>query len=154
MTDIRLDAPDPQRAELARAVARVTSDYVLRMLRLLCDLHGGELITAIVCQAIIAANTARLNDRGCAAPDMVPPDELRRPISILSLAGSLGLPFETTRRHVAKLMDAGICRRVRGGVIVPASVLDNPITAAAAETNLANVQRLVRGLRRAGLPLD
>jgi hypothetical protein len=154
MADDALSAPDSRRAELARAVARATSDYLLRALRQLTDLHQGELITAIVCQAIIAANTAHLNHPGCAALAKLPPDEMRRPISILSLAGSLGLPFETTRRHVARLTDAGVCRRVRGGVIVPAAVLDNPAAAAAAETNLANVQRLVRGLRRAGLPLD
>jgi hypothetical protein len=153
MADNGPDAPDPQRAELARAVARVSTEYLLRALKLITDLHDGELIRAIVCQAIIAANTGHLKpgDPVGAAP---PPDDQRRPISILSLAGSLGLPFETTRRHVAKLIDAGICQRVRGGVIVPASALDNRVNLAAAETNLANVQRLVRGLRQAGLPMD
>jgi hypothetical protein len=141
------------RAELARAVARVTTEYILRALRMITDLHGGEFLTAIICQAIIAANTAQLSEAD-GGHGGLPPDESRRPISILALAGSLGLPFETTRRHVSKLIDAGVCRRVQGGVIVMSEALDKPVYLAAAETNLANVQRMVRGLKRAGLPLE
>jgi hypothetical protein len=144
-----------KRAELTRAVARASTDYVLRALRLLTDLHNGEVITAIVCQAIIAANTAHLADqREAARGGAVPPDSVRKPVSILAIAGSLGLPFETTRRHVGKLIDAGVCQRVTGGVIVPAAALDNAANYAVAETNLANVQRFIRALRRAGLPMD
>ncbi len=145
------------RVGLTRAVARISNEYVLRSLRLLTDLHGGEFITAIVCQAIIAANTAHLADQLEAAASWghsLPPDSVRKPVSILAVAGSLGLPFETTRRHVSKLIAAGACKRVRGGVIVPAEVLDTDANYAAAETNAANVQRFIRALRRAGLPID
>jgi hypothetical protein len=155
MTAAPTDA-ELKRAELVRAVSRASNEYILRVLRQLTDLHGGEFITAIVCQAIITANTAHLADHGDALTKEagLPPDELRKPVSILAIAGSLGLPFETTRRHVAKLTEAGVCRRVQGGIIVPASALDKDVLYAAAETNYANVQRFVRALRRAGLPTD
>ena len=138
-------------------MARLSTNYVLRSLRLLADLHDGELMTGIVGQAIIAANTAHLDNaadpaRRYAGRDL-PPDEMRRPVSVLALSASLGLPFETTRRHVGKLVSAGACRRVRGGVIVPAAVLDNPKFLEAAETNLTHVLQFVRGLRRLGLHL-
>jgi hypothetical protein len=144
-----------KRAELVRAVARASNEYVLRTLRQLTDLHGGEFVTAIICQAIITANTAHLADQPDLAGETgLPPDAVRKPVSILAIAGSLGLPFETTRRHVAKLSAAGVCRRVPGGVIVPASALDNAAAYAAAEANLSNVQRFVRAVRRAGLAAD
>lgn len=142
----------------SRAVARLSSDYFLRALRLVADLHDGELITGIIFQAIIAANTAHLEQTGegarHAGNDSVPPDDLRKPVSVLGVAGALGLPFETTRRHVNRLLASGRCKRVRGGVIVPQSALQDPAMSTAASANLANVRRFVRELRRAGVVLD
>jgi hypothetical protein len=145
--------------ELVRAAARISVNYVLRCLKLITDLHEGELLNAIICQAIIGANTRRLTSSADAEgldfdATGLPPDAARKPISILALAGSLGLPFETTRRHVARLEAAGACKRVPGGVIVPTSALADQRFYEAAETNLAYVQALVRNLRRAGVPLD
>jgi len=145
-----------RRPDVSRAVARLSSEYVLRVLRLLGDLYGGDLLTAIIGQAIIAANTAHLVDgrskepryAGTAEP---PPDELRRPVSVLALAESLGLPFETTRRHVNKLIAAGACKRVKGGVIVLASAIEGPRNTEATEQNLDYVLSFGRALRRIGL---
>lgn len=52
----------------------------------------------------------------------IPPDTMRQPVSVYALSKSLGLPYETTRRYVASLIEEGLCVRVgqRGGVIVPA----------------------------------
>ena len=49
----------------------------------------------------------------------LPPDGARRPVSINALSTSLQLPFETVRRHLRRLADAGECSIVAGGVIVP-----------------------------------
>lgn len=141
----------------ARLVARLSSQYLLRALKLVAEAYDGEILTAIVAQSIVAANTAHLDARdgqGASYAGRPPPDELRKPVSVLAIAGSLGLPFETTRRHVNKLVAAGRCVRVKGGVIVPASVLDHPRSAKAAETNLAYVRRFLRELKAAGVTAD
>jgi hypothetical protein len=146
------NAPDK-----VRVVTRLSSDYVLRAVRLLGDLHGGDILTGIISQAIVAANTAHLDPGAGAKYDGVPdtpPDELRKPISVLALSGSLGLPFETTRRYVNKLLKSGGCRRVQGGVIVPASALEDPRAVAAAGANLVNVHRFLRSLKKAGVEAE
>lgn len=50
-----------------------------------------------------------------------------RPIPVLSIANSLKLPFETTRRHVGALIEAGLCRRERGGVVMNGTLADEPL---------------------------
>lgn len=152
-------AVDPSGEDTARLVARLSSEYVLRVLKLLTDFHGADMLTAILAQAIIAANTAHLDQRNGEGPRyaglaQAPPDALRRPISVLALSQSMGLPFETTRRHVNKLVKAGRCVRVRGGVIVPAEVLEDPKTSEATLANVVNVRRFVRALKAAGVTAD
>jgi hypothetical protein len=147
------------RARGVRAAVRLSDAYVLRALRLISDLSGGELLTAIVFRAIVAGNIGYLDGNPLdAAPysdlETSPPDELRRPVSILSVAGALGLPYETTRRHVRKLVQSGQCEMTKAGVIAPASALTGPHLEAAMLANLANLRRLFRGLKRAGVDLD
>ena len=142
-------------AAVARIVSRLSSEYVLRAMQLLVEAYG-DIRTGIIAQTIVTANTAHLDTRGgegwrYAGIDETPPDELRRPISIARLAESLGLPFETTRRHVQRLIDAGICHRVEGGLIVPRRVLEEPAAAGAALANVTYVRKLLRDLHAAGL---
>jgi len=142
-------------ADVARVAARLSSTYVLRTLQLLAEVYGGDLLTGVIAQAIVAANTAHLDttDDGArfAGVDQTPPDEMRRPVSVLRLAQSLGVPFETTRRYVNKLIRSGYCVRVRGGVIVPKSVLERPTLARAAVTNVGYTRKFARDLRKAGV---
>jgi hypothetical protein len=140
---------------VARIVSRLSSEYILRAMQLLVEAYG-EIRTGIIAQTIVTANTAHLDARGgdgrrYAAIDETPPDEVRRPISIARLAESLGLPFETTRRHVQRLIDTGVCIRVEGGLIVPRAVLEQPEAARAALANVAYVRKFVRDVQAAGL---
>ena len=48
---------------------------------------------------------------------------------MLAAAESLGLPFETTRRHIAEMIDIGLCRRDRGGIMSQVSFDDEPWSA-------------------------
>ena len=134
----------------ARLVARLSSEYVQHALQLLADTFG-DTRTGVVAQTIIAANTAYLDTRGgegwrYAGLDQNPPDEARRPISIGRVAESLGLPYETARRHVARLLDTKVCVRVRGGVIVPGAVLDSPAAVQAMLANVGYVRMFARAL--------
>lgn len=141
----------------ARVAVRLGADYLLRSLQILAELGQGDLITALVSLAIVQANVAHLDssDAGAAFADIrtLPPDELRRPVSVLSLSASLGLPYETTRRHVGKLLAMGACKRVRGGVVVPTAALDTAWHREHLGRNLVNLRRLVRGLKAAGIDL-
>jgi hypothetical protein len=61
------------------------------------------------------------------------------------------MPFETTRQQVNRLIDAGLCIRVEGGVIVPKAAMQRHEAIQAAVTNLGRngwpfSSRLVRSL--------
>jgi hypothetical protein len=139
----------------ARVLGRLSAEYLLRALRLLIDTYG-DIRDGILAHTIVTANTSHLDVRGgdgwrYARVDQTPPDEARRPISVARLAESLGLPFETARRHVRRLMDAGVCTRVEGGLIVPQAVLDRPEAARSALANVGYVRKFVRDVLAASL---
>lgn len=148
----------PPSGDKARVASRLGADYLLRSLQTLAELADGELLTAVISLAIVQANIGYI-DRGGAGRSFdsshtVPPDEIRRPVSVLSLSQSLGLPYETTRRYVAKMVASGMCVRVKGGIITPAAVLDTPEHRERLRRNLANLRRLFRDLKAAGVDLD
>jgi hypothetical protein len=121
---------------------------------LLVDPYG-DLQAGIVAQAVVTANTAHLDapmGEGWryAGIDQPPPDQVRRPVSVLSLSRSLGLPYETLRRQVRGLIEAQVCVRVEGGLIVPMAVLERPTEAQAMLENVRYVRQFVRNLRALG----
>lgn len=142
--------------DTTRAALRISTDYFMRSLHLVGELYDGELLTGLVSMAIIQANVGHLDSAGpseFAGLDTAPPDSARRPASVLAVSSSLGLPYETTRRHVAKLVKAGLCQRVKGGVVVPTAVVSSPQHRKVAAANLTNLHRLYRQLRAAGVDL-
>lgn len=147
-------APEPDPDDLARAAVRLSADYLLRSLQLVIGLANGEVVTGLVAMAISQANVGHLAGSTDEHQDAIPPDGVRRPVSVLSLSQSLGLPYETTRRHVEKLLKAGYCTRVKHGIIVPASSLDTEGHRQLRAANLTNLRRLYRGLRSAGVDLS
>jgi hypothetical protein len=144
--------------DLSRVVARISSAYFLRSLRLLADFHDADIITAAVFLSIIVANTEHLDqrDHGGRPPgtDGPVPDAMRRPVSILAISESLGLPFETTRRHVKKLSANGRCVRVRKGLIVPQAVIEDDVVRGMRRANLANLRMMMRDLNRVAFAAD
>lgn len=139
-----------------RLVARLSADYMLRSLKMIGELAQGELLTGLVNLALVQANVGHLDPTGSKfdSLDAIPPDEMRRPVSVLALSASLGLPYETTRRHVAKMVETGQCLRVKGGVIAPTAAVDDPRRTEMLEQNLINLRRLYRNLKAAGVALD
>jgi DNA-binding Lrp family transcriptional regulator len=113
--------------------ARLLSRLALALLLDLVDIARGDahVLDALLASAIIQANIQEIMRRAdlqleFAREETVPPDEMRRPVSMNALATSLKLPFETVRRRVTRMADAGFCRFVDGGVIVPTAVLGEP----------------------------
>ncbi|MFC3068269.1 hypothetical protein [Phenylobacterium soli] len=105
----------------------------------------GDLLEPLVFAAIVQANIApsrnqperkRLDAAGEALPD-----EIRRPISIYAVANSLALPYETVRRRVLALVEAGRCVLTPDGAYVPREVIVSP---AHMSIQAARLQRLQR----------
>lgn len=135
---------------LRRLRLRAGVDYALRTVNLYAALVGGGHTRALVFLAAAQSATQHVPD-GAVSPDMLEagflPDALRRPVSLSSLARSLGLSIETTRRHVRALEAGGFLDRTpSGGVLVSRARLDRPDVQAAVEQNEAGLTLLMRRL--------
>lgn len=139
-----------------RLAIRLSTEYVLRSIDLMTAAMGGDLVKGLIFVAIVQANTQHLltddaTSQAYSEADDTVPDEARRPVSVHALSVSLGIPYETTRRYVNKLLADGYCVRSRRGLVVPGAVLRRPEMLNGLKRNFANLQRLVAGLRRAGV---
>lgn len=107
-------------------VALASLSYVRDLVRLTAG--EGDLVEALACTTALDANMAPV-DRDAHLTvaygrlDESAPDELRRPVSINSVAQSLGLPFETVRRRFARLAERGLSVPTPAGVIIPRSAV-------------------------------
>ena len=111
-------------------VERLIQMFAMRVLETFTTHHDGFLPGGIVA-AIVAANVRSITaDPVLAArygaDQSPPPDTMRVPVSVRALAQELDLPFETVRRRVAALEQAGTVVRCDRGVIVPGRVLRTP----------------------------
>ena len=145
------DAP-PQ-----RSVTRLVLDFFTTVLRITARIQDGNLHRGLVFLAISHASIEHLPQDAVLAEryKSVPPDALRRPISVNALAQTLSLSAETTRRHVQALIQRGDCVRVGAlGVIVPhACMVSAPIRQANVEI-LAAFEKLLADLRSIGFNLQ
>jgi CRP-like cAMP-binding protein len=148
--------PSSLESPRTRLIARISNDYFLDTTRMLAELFGGELITALVFLAIARENLreAPVADIGAPLSDApIPPrpDSERLPVTVYAVAKRLGLTYETTRRHVNRLIKEGYCRRLGGGLIVPGDALLRPDIATGAERHRTLFLRLLRDALRAGV---
>jgi hypothetical protein len=146
-------------AAVSRIASRLSTQHFLRSAEMVREHTGGDLVTGVVLRVITAGNIGYLDQDPdtfgrFASLEDAPPDDVRRPVSISAVAGSLGLTYETARRHVSKLVKAGLCVRVKGGVIAPSAKVRGPWEHQAMLANMASLRRLYRALKRAGAKLD
>jgi hypothetical protein len=111
----------------ARQVSWIATDFVLRAVEIMVPIFG-DFTAGFIFAGVLSANARSITyDREqawvYAGMDTPPPDAVRRPVSIRSLAEQLGLPFETARRHVNQLTQDGFLARLEDGVIAPTEVL-------------------------------
>lgn len=128
-----------------RGAARLISDYLLRALDGLLR-EGGDVVSSIILLAVVVAALEEVPLDG--APVGSAPFKV---IPVAQAARRLGLPNETARRHVAKLTEAGLCRRSAGGVTLVPDLLMRPAFEHIAEDHAASVQRLFAGLAERGV---
>ena len=146
---------EPAGAAVAQLVTRLGAEYVLRCFQLLIDTYG-DIRAGLLMQAINIANVDYTDAqpeeaRRAAGAAGVFPDEMRRPVSVASLADAAGLPFENVRRVVQQLIGAGLCKRIPGGVIVPRATIERPENLRATLANLGYARKFMRDLHAVGL---
>lgn len=151
----------PNRTDkLREALAlRASATFFLRSADTLAKAVGdGDFLRGIIFLAIVEANVRHLrpgdllSQTYSEAEDQMP-DDLRRPISVHALAHELDLPYETTRRHVNRLMSDGLCIRAVSGMLVPGDVLAREVITDGLRKNFEHLRQLFSDLRDGGVDL-
>jgi DNA-binding IclR family transcriptional regulator len=88
---------------------------------------GRPLVDLVMIIAVAQTNVQLITARPeqqltYATLEQLPPEHLRRPMSISALAAMLGLPFETVRRRVQRLVANGNCELTTDGLRIPMQV--------------------------------
>lgn len=135
-----LDTQDGQSDDHDVAV-RLAGEFFVRGVEIIARAHDGDLLKGIIFTAIAVANGGGATTT---APNQSP-----RPVSVMSVASSIGVPYETTRRYVNLLVAQGLCERMgRSGVVVREEGLTRPAMITAYQETVTSVNRLSSALRR------
>lgn len=119
-------------ADRRRLLSRLAGDYHVNTARRATSFMSRDIVTDMTILAITRANVREITASsepvahtydGVAG---VPADALRIPVSVYAVAKDLGLPYENIRRRVKKLLDAGVCTTVQGGLVVPGATVVSP----------------------------
>jgi hypothetical protein len=116
--DEAIEAPD-------LGVRHVVIDFVLRLVECGIFAHDADMVRAFIFTAIMAANADPYTEDATAAWDYAtlaqsPPEERRRPVTVLEVSRRTGIPYETTRRYVQQMLrDRDIVKAVGKGFINP-----------------------------------
>jgi len=143
--------------QLIRAAIRLASNYLLRNVEVMSEAADGDLMAGLIFSAILQANVQPINNdlklgKTYGQMNAIPPDELRTPVSVNALAESLKIPYETTRRHVNKLIKLGFCLKIgTRGVIVPAAVVASPTLMKGALQQYSHLMHFLGQLKEIGL---
>jgi hypothetical protein len=133
-------APAAEASDEVAIAVRLAGEFFVRGVEIVARAHGGDLLRGIIFTAIAVAN-------GEAAPTG---SGERRPVSVMSISHSIGVPYETTRRYVNMLVADNLCvRDGRRGVFIPEHALLTPEMEAAYRESYASFNRLASALKRA-----
>lgn len=139
-----------------RLVIRLSSDYLLRLAEPVTQ-YMGDLVTGLILMDMIHANTEHLPDSEGGDPangweiSGFVADGLRKPVRPTALSERLGIPQETVRRHLQRLLDADRCERKEDGYVVPGRVLARPPFVQYMLDNQSHLHRLYAGLADFGV---
>ena len=144
---------DPGAAPMWR-IARASIEMIMDMIEI--TRGAGSVLDPLIVSTVLEGNLALFNQdpelqRRYAEIDRPPPDELRRPISIAAVAGSLSLPYETVRRRAGQLVRSGALAATPKGLTVPAAALATPAYLAAAVARYERLKRFYLELKQAGV---
>lgn len=148
------DLPEPT-VDLAgqmiplRAVARLGSDFVLRAIDAITN-EIGDLMDGLILLQIDCCNT-EIEPLPGAPADEDPAEAFRTPARARTIAARLGLPYETVRRHVARLERDDFCVRAPGGLLVRPEVIERESVRAAMAAVVASAHRMFASFGRLGV---
>lgn len=142
-----------------RVAVRMAIGAILRAVTMVNREYDGDITAALVFAAVVEANVGHLatnpeSTAQLATRVRLPPDELRRPVTGVALAATLGIPNETVRRKVKGLIEQGLLARVDGGLIVPTQVMASEKITRLTRASFLNLRRLFIQLRRIGVDLS
>ncbi|MFZ5719038.1 MAG: hypothetical protein ACOY5Y_06165 [Pseudomonadota bacterium] len=140
-------------------VARASLELVLDIEAIGRRRRNHDLIDGVLFAAVLAANLTLVQrdpdlQRAYATIDQPAPEHLRRPVSVNGVAHSLGMPFETVRRRIRAMVEAGLLTATPRGVYVPGSVLLEPVTVATLLDRHARLHQFYRDVQSAGVLAD
>ncbi len=133
---------------------RVACEFFLRCVECGMAPHHRDIDRALIFSAIMAANAESITyDKSLAwqyaSASSPPPDDARSPITVSRVSKTMGIPFETARRQINKLVSSGICVRVgRKGVIIPTHIAQAPELLAAGSLLALRFNQAISELRQ------
>ncbi len=127
----RSPRPTLDPATARRAMSVLVTGYVLRAVIDAVDLHGADFLHTVLYATVITMNVPHItHDRKLAwryaDANSGPPDDMRRPVTVRAAAERLGLPYETTRQNLMRMIEHGDLARVPGGLIAPVAPQQTP----------------------------
>lgn len=154
---VRPNAPpfDPEHAPY-RLVIRLSSDYFLRLVDPII-LHIGDLVSGLILLDVFLANTEHLadteggDDGEAWTEGGFVSDADRRPVRAADIGRRLGIPHETVRRRLLRLVAKGGCERSDNGFWISSRILASGLLLDIVLTNQTNLQRLFTALAESGV---
>lgn len=149
---------DDSAAPCSRLVSWIAADFVLGACETLVPAFG-DFTSAFVFAGAMSANAqAFTQDYELAwlysQADTPPPDEVRRAVSVRALSELLGVPFETVRRHVNKLIRVGDLERRDDGIMVSMAAMQSERLMRSSPLVAMRFARMITELRRVGFVFD
>jgi hypothetical protein len=149
------EGPIPSGPPLPGLIVHLVMELQQRHLETITPMFGDP-AKAFVWAGALQAHVRRLlvepeSAWAYAGQDAPPPDNLRTPVSVRALAQTLGMPYETVRRHVATLLEEGRLVRVgRRGVLAPAAAVGQDGLGRGNPVLMMRFVRLIAELKRLG----
>jgi len=149
----------PSPASLKYALSSVMTGYVMRVILDGVGIHGKDYVRGLIFITVMAMNVERITHDPAAAwrfadAQTTPPDSLRAPVSVSAVCERTGLPYETTRQHLIRMVDIGRAARVGGGFIIPGAITQDPINLQSGLKIYTWLLRAVGQLERLGFDFD
>jgi DNA-binding transcriptional ArsR family regulator len=144
-------SPSRLHEDRPRQLARLGASLFVETVSIIVEAFDKDLVTALTFLAISRQNLRQLTDGWAARGVGREPDRTRQPASTRALSATIGIPYETVRRHLRKLRQAGLCEVGPAGAVIPDAVYSTPILKGAADRTWRTTNHFVGEAARSGI---